>query len=105
MSASVWKWDWDYVWHDLGGIGINGLLVVLPLAFLSGPAAAAWGTPTVPLAWLIPFGMVPLLTVGGLLRECVQHHWEPLTPHQILEGVLWGVGSLKAALVGLIWLL
>ena len=105
MSASIWKWDWDYVWHDLIGLAITGLLVVLPLVVANGPAAAAWGTPTVPAAWAIPFGMVPLLTLGGCVREKFQHPMEPLTPHQWLEGVLWGVGALKAALLGLIWLL
>ena len=103
MSASIWSWDWDYVIHDAIGLAITGLLVGV-LVFQNGPAAAAWGTPTVPLAWAIPFLMVPILTGGGLLREQIQHRFEPLTPHQILEGVLFGVGALKAALLGLVWL-
>jgi hypothetical protein len=91
VGAKWNEWDWDYVWHDLGGIGITALVVVL-MVFVSG-------------SWWVPLLMVPILTIGGVIREFKQHAWHALTAHQWLEGVLWGVGALKAALLGLIFLL
>jgi hypothetical protein len=96
MGAEWNKWDWDYVWHALGGLAINGLLVVLPLAFFSHVIAHAWA---------IPFAVMLLVTAGGFVREKIQHDWESLSAHQFLEGALWGVGALVSASLGLIWLL
>ena len=98
--------DLGWLWHGLGGAGINGLGVVLPLAFLNGPAAAAWGTPSVPVAWAIPFLMPPLLLAGGYLRERWQHRddSEPMNAHRWIEAAAWGIGGLVAAGVGLVWL-
>jgi hypothetical protein len=85
------SWTFDYLWHDLGGMGINGLLV---------GACVLFG-----LEWWVPFALgVPMLTAWGLAREFEQHP-DGLTPHRCLEGVLWGVGALQGALIGLIWLL
>ena len=99
--------DLGWLYHGLGGAGITGVGVVLPLAFLNGPAAAAaWGTPSVPLAWAIPFLMPPLLFAGGYLRQRWQHMHalEPMNAHRWWEAAAWGIGGLVAALLGLVWL-
>jgi len=81
------QWDWDYLWHVLGGVGINGAVVALAI-FTSVPWGVAFWTVTV-VAW------------GGVMREGAQHDWDPLTAHQWLEGLAWGLGALVVALAGI----
>ena len=80
-------WDWDYLWHLLGGAGITAPFIY---------TVVAWGWPP----WiLIPVALT--VTILGIAREGQQHDWEPLTAHQWLEGALWGSGSVVTALCGL----
>jgi hypothetical protein len=90
MGAPWNVWDWDYLWHFLLGAVASAAIVGL-MVVAEGPS------------W-VPFLMVPLLLFGGVLREQQQHEDQDgyLTAHQWLEGVLWGVGGLIPALVGLV---
>lgn len=84
MSAPLWKWDWDYLWHFLGGLAITVVVLVLLELFAPIPS------------WLVVvLGGVStvLLAVIGWVREKSQHEWNDLTPHQVAEAVLWPIGS------------
>ena len=98
--------DLGWLYHGLGGAGINGLFVVAPLAVYQTQAAEAWGTAALPFAWAIPFLMPPLLFAGGYLRERWQHmdDSEPMNRHRWWEAAAWGIGGLVAAGLGLVWL-
>jgi hypothetical protein len=89
MGAAWNEWDFDYLWHFLGGAAINAVCVVL-IAVFGGSC-------------LVPFLTAILLLVLGVVRELIQHNWEALSAHQWLEGVLWFVGGITAAGVGLMW--
>ena len=93
MSAPWNRWDWDYLWHFLAGLGSTAGIVGL----VQITNAAPW----------LPLLMIPLLLVGGVVRELSQHEWSwsEMTGHRWLEGVLWGIGGLVAAGVGLVFLL
>jgi hypothetical protein len=76
MGAKWNEWDWDYVWHFLGGFAIN----LVPMFVFK--------------SWPILVVTAILITALGILREHVQHDWEKLSAHQWLEGVLWGGGAM-----------
>jgi hypothetical protein len=86
-SQPLLEWDWDYLIHFAVG----------------GAVTAAVGTGLyflpVPL-WLVAF-MVPIAAGIGILREKVQHDFDPLTPHQWAEALLFPAGSIVAAVVWL----
>jgi hypothetical protein len=73
-------WDFDYLWHFLGGLGI-GLAFCLPAFF-------GWT--------FVPFIGVILITLFGYIREKVQHDFNPLSQHQWIEAITWGLGGLTS---------
>ena len=86
-SAPLWEWDGDYAIHfAIGAVATAGVMV--GLHFTPVPA------------WLGTF-MVPIAFGFGYWREIRQHEPDPLTPHQHAEALLWGIGGLLAAGVGL----
>lgn len=104
-SAPWNKWDWDYLWHFLGGLAINYILVVIPLTIIKEAITISWGVPSFPLMWGVPLIVILVITFAGYIREKSQHEWERLTAHQWLEALLWGAGAFIAALLGFITLL
>jgi hypothetical protein len=87
MSAPWNEWDWDYVVHAAVGAAITAATAV-GLHFTPFPR---W------LVVVLVLSTIPITTGGGILREKIQHHFDRLTAHQWLEGVLFGVGSTVAA--------
>jgi len=88
--------DLGWLWHGLIGFGTTAAVVggMIPLR---GPWWAA----------AIPFLMPPLFTLGGYIREWRQHADDDpvFNTHRHIEAVSWGIGSLLAALIGLVFLL
>ena len=91
MSAKWNKWDWDYVWHFVGGAAVIFIIGVIPLSLIS----------VLPSSSLVLSLLVLCVSIFGIVREFGQHNWGALTAHQWLEGVLWGIGALSAALIAL----
>ena len=81
MGAPWYEWDWDYVWHFLGGLVIEA------------PPLAAVILLNASILW-IPVGIIGL-AFFGIAREMYQHDID-LTAHQWLEAMLWPVGGLVA---------
>jgi hypothetical protein len=69
------RWDWDYLWHVLGGAAITVALIALGLK---------------------PAAVVYCVAIGGVAREMLQHGGR-LTLHRWIEGLGWGVGALVTA--------
>lgn len=85
--------DLGWLWHGLGGFGITAVVSV-------GVFFAHWP------AW-VPFLMVPMLGVGGYVRERLQHIGDPdpMTPHRWIEALAWPLGGIIGACVSLGWTL
>ena len=85
------SWDFDYLWHFLGGFAIDAASS-WPPALLGGPT------------W-IGFPVVLALGLFGYARELWQHWDDPdrprLTLHRHIEAAAWPLGGLVAALVAL----
>ena len=81
------KFDYDYLLHFLGGMGLGGIACV-----------------TVFLGWSIVVPLVAVVGIGifGYLREKSQHEFHPLTLHQWVEALTWPAGA-ASALISLLW--
>lgn len=85
-------WDFDYLWHFLGGFAIDAASS-WPPALLGGPTWTG-------------FPVVVVLGLFGYARELWQHcDDEPVfTLHRHIEALAWPAGALVAAVVGTVFL-
>jgi len=81
------RWDFDYLWHFLEGVGFNGLVFWLLEAFS--------------VHWLPLLLGVALLALFGVAREGFQHDWSPLTPHRMIEAWTWPLGGCVPLIAGI----
>lgn len=80
------RFDWDYLLHFAGGLGIATAALALG-AFAFGVERAT--------GVQILVGAETFLLVGGVVREWYQSEWRWLrTAHKWIEGLAWSAGGL-----------